>query len=190
VLVIDEINRGSLPKLLGELVYALEYRDHPVTLPFTDEEGSSELVIPSNLYIVATMNSSDRSIGHMDVAIRRRFGLCHVGPNPDVVRSVWGKEFDDSDHGNRLASLMDRLNTVLHKQGEVGTDVDAGVGHSYFLPTMDSTVDNDVDPYQQVENKWRYQVQPLLREYAQLLNLGTDFFQRFAPDLEDALKQS
>ena len=88
VLVIDEINRGSLPKLLGELVYALEYRDHPVTLPFTAEE-SSELVIPSNLYIIATMNSADRSIGHMDVAIRRRFGLCHVELNSAVVRSVW-----------------------------------------------------------------------------------------------------
>jgi len=185
VLVIDEINRGSLPKLLGELVYALEYRDHTVTLPFT-VEGSSELVIPNNLYIIATMNSSDRSIGHMDVAIRRRFGLCHVEPKSDIVRSIWRKELEDPDYGNRLASLMDRLNAKLHEPAEVGPDVEAGVGQSYFLPTIDSPI----DPRQQVENKWKHQVQPLLREYAQLLNLGHDFFQQFAPDLDEALKPS
>ena len=66
VLVIDEINRGNLPKLMGELVYALEYRDNDVTVPF---EGHS-LEVPQDLYIIGTMNSSDRSIGHIDAAIR------------------------------------------------------------------------------------------------------------------------
>ena len=73
VLVIDEINRGNLPKLLGEFVYALEYRGCQVTLPFDD--GRTDLIVPRNLYVIATMNSADRSIGHIDVAIRRRFGL-------------------------------------------------------------------------------------------------------------------
>lgn len=81
VLIIDEINRGNLPKLLGELVYALEYRGHEVSLPFTCE-GSDKLIVPKNLYIIATMNSADRSIGHIDVAIRRRFALFPLLPGP------------------------------------------------------------------------------------------------------------
>jgi len=103
VLLIDEINRGNLPKLLGELVYALEYRGSTVTLPFS-YEGSSHLVIPKNLYVIGTMNSADRSIGHIDVAIRRRFGLFHLPPNPEVVKSEWARQ-EKPAIGNRLADL-------------------------------------------------------------------------------------
>lgn len=165
VLVIDEINRGNLPKLLGELVYALEYRDRPVTLPFTYQD-SNELIVPKNLYVIATMNSSDRSIGHIDVAIRRRFGLVPLRPRSDVVRDKWSKI--DGSYGEKLAGLMEELNGALKNSNHDSSAADElGVGHSYFLPAEDANGD---EAKEQVRRKWEYQVQPLLREYAQLLN--------------------
>ena len=80
-----------MPELLGELVYALraDYRGHEVRLPFDD--GRTDLIVPKNLYVIATMNSSDRSIGHIDVAIRRRFGLFPLGAKPQVVQQEWSR---------------------------------------------------------------------------------------------------
>lgn len=184
VLVIDEINRGNLPKLLGELVYALEYRDRPVTLPFA-WEGRTDLVVPKNLYVIATMNSSDRSIGHIDVAIRRRFGLCHLSPNSATVREAWRNAGDDR-YGQKLASLMEKLNQALNTGNDPSAEVELGVGHSYFLPTPGS---NKEAAKQQVGMKWDHQVQPLLREYAQLLNLGVDSLRAFFKPLAQALAQ-
>lgn len=175
VLLIDEINRGNLPKLLGELVHALEYRaPHKVSLPF-ECEGRNHLAVPKKLYIIATMNSSDRSIGHIDVAIRRRFGLFHIGPNADVVRNAWQQIAGAETYGEQLARLMTDLNKRLGGE-DLTAEVELGVGHSYFLPSPGSTRDSAL---QQVQMKWKCQVQPLLREYAQLLNLGPNFFQEF-----------
>jgi len=191
VLIIDEINRGNLPKLLGELVYALEYRDHKVSLPFAYNDRDY-LRVPKNLYIIATMNSADRSIGHIDVAIRRRFGLYHLGPQSGVVRNVWTTVGDEA-YGAQLAALMDRLNDKLRSQQDAIAAVELGVGHSYFLPTQRSWAkasEQQVEAArQEVKMKWMYQVQPLLREYAQLLP-GSDslrvFFNR---SLDECLAQ-
>jgi hypothetical protein len=127
VLIIDEINRGNLPKLLGGLLYALEYRNEEVRLPF-EWEGRCDLVVPKDLYIVGTMNSSDRSIGHIDVAVRRRFGLLHIEPDAQIVRNCW----QDSDPalGNQLANLMVRLNQALKREDPGGELL---VGDAYFL---------------------------------------------------------
>lgn len=168
VLIIDEINRGNLPKLLGELVYALEYRDHEVRLPFACD-GRSDLIVPKNLFIIATMNSADRSIGHIDVAIRRRFGLIPFGPSAEVIQQVWTAA-GDAYYGLQLAKLMKRLNNIL-SANDASADAELGVGHSYFLPAHGSPLK---EAKQQVQLKWEYQVKPLLREYAQLLN-QTDY---------------
>lgn len=181
VLIIDEINRGNLPKLLGELVYALEYRDDAVTLPFAYQD-SNQLKVPKNLYVIATMNSSDRSIGHIDVAIRRRFGLVPLGPDREVVRKAWADI--DEGYGGQLAALMDRLNKVFKDSNQDGfAPGELGVGHSYFLPAEDAQGD---DAKAQVRRKWEYQVQPLLREYAQMLNLGNSL-DEFLKPLEECL---
>src|SRR5262249_37773807 len=126
VLIIDEINRGNLPKLLGELLYALEYRGKPVSVAFRD----SPLIVPENVYLIATMNSSGRSIGHIDVATRRRFALRHMSPNSQVVRRLWSG-WGEEALGGHLAAAMDCLNRRLH---EAGQHDDLGVGQSYFLP--------------------------------------------------------
>ena len=79
VLIIDEINRGNLSRIFGELLYALEYRDEPVRLQYPDRCSANDadhLVIPSNLYLIGTMNSTDRSLAMIDYALRRRFFFC------------------------------------------------------------------------------------------------------------------
>ena len=182
VLIVDEINRGHLPKLLGELVYALEYRGHEVRLPF-DCDGSNILIVPKNLYVIATMNSADRSIGHIDVAIRRRFGLYPLGARPEVVRQVWATAGDES-YGGSLAGLMKRINDKLGSGHDPSAAVELGVGHSYFLPAPGSSGEA---AKKQVQMKWTYQVQPLLREYAQLLNLDADSLKEFFEPLDHCL---
>jgi 5-methylcytosine-specific restriction protein B len=194
VLIIDEINRGNLPKLLGEMVYALEYRGHEVSLPFTcGDSYKNKLVVPKNLYVLATMNSADRSIGHIDVAIRRRFALFPLLPSPAVVRKVWGK-IGDENYGNKLADLMDKLNAMLKPGNDSNAEMEAGVGHSYFLPTLASGQDTEKlsvkEAKAQVGMKWTYQVQPLLREYEQLLNRGTELEKYFKSSLESLLAPS
>jgi len=166
VLVIDEINRGNLSKLLGELVYALEYRDSKVTLPFVRQsgphKGTNVLVIPRELFVIATMNSSDRSIGQIDVAVRRRFGLLPIPPDPEVVRQVWKKQFPRENEGfaGELAQLMKQINADLRLRQD---SVELGVGQSYFLPGTDSAIYKDAQEV--VRNRWKYQVRPLLAEY-------------------------
>lgn len=85
VLVIDEINRGDPARIFGELLYALEYRDEPVELAL-----GGTLVVPSNLIILGTMNSVDRSVALVDYALRRRFGFMRISPDPDVIATVRG----------------------------------------------------------------------------------------------------
>ena len=79
VLVIDEINRANLSAVLGELIYALEYRGEAVQSMYAIE-GENNLILPPNLYIIGTMNTADRSVGHIDYAIRRRFAFVNILP--------------------------------------------------------------------------------------------------------------
>ncbi|MBY0485739.1 MAG: AAA family ATPase, partial [Flavobacteriaceae bacterium] len=79
VLIIDEINRANLPSVLGELIYALEYRDEPVESMYAIDK-KNELILPSNLFIIGTMNTADRSVGHIDYAIKRRFAFVDILP--------------------------------------------------------------------------------------------------------------
>jgi 5-methylcytosine-specific restriction enzyme B len=190
VLVIDEINRGNLPKLLGELVYALEYRDSPVALPF-ERPGRSPgedrmLKVPGELFVIATMNSSDRSIGHIDVAVRRRFALVPVEPDPAVVMAVWKERFGRGGEAfaGDLIGLMGRVNGVLGKDRQDG--IHLGIGQSYFLP-RDAPEDVDFETAQStVRNRWEYQVRPLLDEYEVMA--GVDVVE-YREDLDELIKK-
>jgi 5-methylcytosine-specific restriction protein B len=182
VLIIDEINRGNLPKLLGELVYALEYRSTRITLPFSCD-GRNDLIVPKNLYVIATMNSSDRSIGHIDVAVRRRFGLYPMEPQSSVVRNLW-KSGGDAAYGEKLADLMDLLNERLRSLQDVGSAIEFGVGQSYFLPSSGGSAKSR---RQQVQMKWKYQVQPLLREYHSVAPGDDSLQEYFTRSLDDCL---
>src|SRR5690606_16967778 len=107
VLIIDEINRANLPSVLGELIYALEYRFDPnkpeettvESMYSLKNEESSEVAegrtlrLPKNLFIIGTMNTADRSVGHIDYAIRRRFAFVEVLPSIEPIKNSLAKEF-------------------------------------------------------------------------------------------------
>ena len=186
VLIVDEINRGNLSKLLGELVYALEYRESEVTLPFKRQTGPHQghpiLKIPKELFVIATMNSSDRSIGHIDVAVRRRFGLIPVDPDSDVVRRCWKRRFPNADEGfvTGLVALMERINLALKND-----NAELGIGQSYFLPDDESQTFAEAQTV--VRNRWTYQVRPLLDEYDVMVSVNLPDYLK-GSDLDVALR--
>ncbi len=147
VLVIDEINRGDPARIFGELMYALEYRDEAVSLAL-----GGELIIPSNLVIIGTMNSVDRSVALVDYALRRRFGFVRVDPQPEVISEV------------RSDGILAEVGPVVLEGFNkwVGSRLgkDHTIGHSFFLS---ASLPDDSDKV--FDRLWRMDIQPLLEEY-------------------------
>jgi 5-methylcytosine-specific restriction protein B len=156
VLVIDEINRGEISKIFGELIYGLEYRDQPVASPYS-VGGSSEIVIPSNLDFIGTMNTADRSIALVDYALRRRFVFLDVQPDRSVIE----------EHVN-FSGRKDR-EAALWLFGEVGAlfavagRQELQVGHSYFL--LETQPQNGDAGCEALATRFGYEIYPLLLEY-------------------------
>ena len=153
ILVIDEINRANLAAVLGELIYALEYRGEPVRLPY----GVDFLKIPANLYIIGTMNTADRSIGHIDYAVRRRFAFVQVLPDKMVITKYYNEK-NLEKVGKVAEKLFDEVEKLFKENGCLSPDYhreDVQPGHSYFLA---ETADK-------LAFKFAYQVWPLLKEY-------------------------
>ncbi len=147
ILIIDEINRGNVSKIFGELVTLLEADkrsgcDHPitVTLPYSKKEFS----VPSNVYIIGTMNTTDRSTGTLDYAIRRRFAFVTLPADREAIQLDIAKE------------LFDDIELFIEDNCPKDMDIaDLMVGHSYFM-----TENED-----ELELKIKYEVVPLLKEY-------------------------
>lgn len=148
ILIIDEINRANLSSVLGELIYALEYRDEAVESMY-DIDGDRKITLPSNLYIIGTMNTADRSIGHIDYAIRRRFTFIDVLSNENNILSVY-------PNGEMIYTKTIQLFSEQYVSTEFNID-DIKIGHSYFIANDDNK--------DELQNKLEYQVKPLLREY-------------------------
>lgn len=144
ILIIDEINRANLPSVLGELLYALEYRGEAVKCPY----GES-IIIPENLYIIGTMNTADRSIGSIDYAIRRRFAFYTIISNKEII--------EDEEAQKLYDSIYNIIKT--HISDEYHID-DIMVGHSYFLPKEDNDYNGNY-----LELSLHYNIIPLLMEY-------------------------
>ncbi|WP_214071840.1 AAA family ATPase [Mucilaginibacter sp. dw_454] len=152
ILVIDEINRASLPAVLGELIFALEYRNVPVKSIYDLDEGENLITVPSNLYIIGTMNTADRSVGHLDYAIRRRFVFADITPDVDVISLPQAKV------------LFKQVETLFANEDDPSASIyiasefdakDVMPGHSYFL----------ADNVPQLKLKFIYEILPLLHEY-------------------------
>ncbi len=144
-LVIDEINRGNIAKVFGELYFLLEYRDSEISLLYSDEP----FTLPSNIFVIGTMNTADRSIAMLDAAMRRRFAFIELHPERDPVRKVlvgWVKTNGLQDD---RADLLTRLNAQIQ-------DHDAKVGPSFLMRDLGGTGLQDV---------WRYEILPLLAEH-------------------------
>lgn len=164
VLIIDEINRGNISRIFGELITLLEADKrtgegkHPikVTLPYSKDSFS----VPSNLYIIGTMNTTDRSTGSIDYAVRRRFAFITLKTDLEVIKTCIK---DDAVRAKALA-LFKQINgddtddtrsfIATHKAGDFDLE-DLKVGHSYFI----------AETLEALQMKMRYEVIPLLREY-------------------------
>ena len=157
VLIIDEINRANLSAVLGELIYALEYRGEAVQSMYVIE-GENNLILPPNLYIIGTMNTADRSVGHIDYAIRRRFAFVNVLPkelekdfHKELFKAV-SKLFIDN-YDEYISNPDIELKRAKTLSPEFRPE-DVWLGHSYFI-TKNTPIDI----------RWEYEIKPILLEY-------------------------
>lgn len=151
VLVIDEINRGNLAKIFGELYFLLEYRDRSIRLQYSPDD---EFRLPENLFVVGTMNTADRSIALVDSALRRRFYFVEFSPVAGgSVAGLLREWLAKQGHSTSAADLLDELNEALAETPGVGDEF--AIGPSYFI--------GDGRPAD-VARVWRHAIEPLLEE--------------------------
>lgn len=165
LLIIDEINRGNISKIFGELITLIEINKRVmpngerifentvtkdeqllVTLPYT----KSKFGVPNNLYILGTMNTSDRSIASIDIALRRRFKFVEMMPNSDLV----------ADFECNFKEIFEKLNTKI----KILLDRDHQIGHSYFINTKYNN-NNENNNVETLKDIWFSEILPLLNEY-------------------------
>lgn len=159
VLIIDEINRGNIAKIFGELYFLLEYRDHSVRLPYSGDR----FTIPPNVFVIGTMNTADRSIAALDAAMRRRFAFLELHPSRLPVEGVLRRWLQARELPTEAADLLDALNTRV-------PDDDLRIGPSYLMST-------GIAAPGKLESVWRYDLLPLLAEHH--YGDGTDVPQRY-----------
>ena len=155
-LIIDEINRGNLGKILGELYFLLEYRDEAVYLQY-QKEGDKPFSLPKNLYIIGTMNTADRSIALVDLALRRRFNFVEFDMNEEPVKGLLRRWLTANglDHMEWVADVVEEANKQLD-------DVHAAIGPSYFMRK-----DKDGNPSlneEDVKRIWKHSILPYIEE--------------------------
>lgn len=162
--VIDEINRGNLSKILGELMVLIEpeRRGEEYSIPLTYASSRSDrFFVPENVYLLGLMNTADRSLAMVDYALRRRF--CFFNLTPAFDRPSLG------DHLNATglpAALVTKIVSQLKSlNAEIEADKDLGpgfrIGHSFFCPPTPGPA----DPERWYQSVIRFEVAPLLREY-------------------------
>lgn len=151
VLIIDEINRGNISRIFGELITLIEPSKRAgaeealsVVLPYSKQPFS----VPKNVYLIGTMNTADRSLAGLDIALRRRFTFREMPPKPDLLDNV-------QVEGVRIGQLLQ----VMNQRIELLLDRDHCLGHAYFMPLRD---DNS---FERLEHIFRNQILPLLQEY-------------------------
>lgn len=146
VIVIDEINRGNISKIFGELITLLEEdkrlskeNEMIIKLPYSKEE----FTLPPNLHLIGTMNTSDKSIAPIDIALRRRFKFIEVMPNEEILTSVDGIELH-----KMLKKINDRIEYLY--------DRDHMIGHAYFV---------NLNSLEDIISTFKDKIIPLLQEY-------------------------
>jgi len=167
VLIIDEINRANLSEVFGELLYALEYRDKAVNIPYF-----GEFVIPSNVYIIGTMNDVDKSLVTFDLALRRRFGFFRLDPELDSLNDMFAIDEDTClIEENALSKYIDKckqLNISLIAQKGLALDSSYQIGQAYFKKIenflTEQIANQLISPFE-LEKLWIYHIEPLLQEY-------------------------
>lgn len=146
-IIIDEINRGNISKIFGELITLIEQDKRGVLrvlLPYSKKE----FTVPSNLYIIGTMNTADRSIAILDTALRRRFTFVEIEPDSSIISLSDNPIINKID----LSKLLDVINNRIVER----YDRDHRIGHSYFL---------GIGSLNNLYQTWYYKILPLLNEY-------------------------
>jgi len=146
VLIIDEINRGNISKIFGELITLLENdkRGDKVTLPYSKKSFS----IPKNLHVIGTMNTADRSLVHIDAALKRRFGQYELMPNYEKIDG----KIDRVHLGKLLQTLNERIIDAKFRDNQIG--------HSYFMKDA-----NPITTKKELQFAFAYDIVPLLKDY-------------------------
>ena len=151
VLIIDEINRGNISKIFGELITLLEptkrlgeFEELKIRLPYSGEEFG----VPKNLYILGTMNTADRSIALLDIALRRRFNFIEMPPRYELLK----QKIEVKNDKIELQELLKAINTRI----EFLLDKDHLIGHSYFI---------NIKTFEELKEVFRNSIMPLLQEY-------------------------
>lgn len=155
VLIIDEINRGNISRIFGELITLIEPSKRQggsealeVTLPYSKKRFS----VPENLWIIGTMNTADRSLAGLDIALRRRFTFIEMLPDAELLNDVTVRDGESSINVGALLAVMNQRIEVL-------LDRDRCLGHAYFMPLK-------ADPsLPALAFIFRNQIIPLLQEY-------------------------
>lgn len=154
VIIIDEINRGNISQIFGELITLIEpdkrkgqAEEIEVILPYSKERFS----VPSNLHIIGTMNTADRSVEALDTALRRRFSFMEMNPKPEMLSQ---EEFkcEGVDLERMLKAMNGRIEKLL--------DRDYCIGHSYFM-----TIKDRKEPLEELKFIFQNKILPLLQEY-------------------------
>lgn len=153
VLIIDEINRGNLPKIFGELYFLLEYRDQAIDLMYSSD-SAEPFSLPKNIFVIGTMNTADRSIALVDAALRRRFAFLPLHPSEEPTNGILRRWLDTKGYPMTLANLHDELNARI-------ADTDFKIGPSYFM--RDKIVKDTTGAALRL--MWRTDILPLLEEH-------------------------
>lgn len=159
--IIDEINRGNLSKILGELMMLVEgdKRGETIKLAYRDEEFG----VPENVFIIGMMNTADRSLAMMDYALRRRFSFFDIEPAFETkqFKLFLEKQLSDTGVVDRVIKYMTELNKKIADEGNSGLGKGFCIGHSYFcVPPIDG--ESDQQWYESIVD---YEITPMLNEY-------------------------
>ncbi|OBG41513.1 McrB family protein [Mycobacterium sp. E3198] len=168
VLIIDEINRGNLAKVFGELYFLLEYRDSAIDLLYS-ADNTEPFSLPKNILIIGTMNTADRSIALVDAAMRRRFAFLPLHPSESPTNGILRKWLEATKRPNDVADLLDELNSRIE-------DPDFKIGPSYFMRSAVHAAGG-----KGLERVWRTAILPLLEEHH--YGDGTDVRSRYGLDV-------
>lgn len=185
LLIIDEINRGNISKIFGELITLIEkdkreWGEHPIhaDLPFSKKS----FIVPSNLHILGTMNTTDRSVGGLDYALRRRFTFCTIPSSKTILE----RELENRRNKNKRIKeettslalcLFDAVKKFIedNKTTEITNVDDFMIGHSFFM------VDNE----DELKDSWNYKIKPLLKEYINDGLIQRDALNKIPDDLNE-----
>ena len=160
VFIIDEINRGNLSKIFGELMMLIEFdkRSPRYALKLTySEKDSSRFYVPENVYIIGCMNTADRSLAIVDYALRRRFAFCDVEPEFGETFKRYIGTVLSMGFVEELCKKVERVNEIIRTSSSLGNGLE--IGHSYFCQL--SSVDDEQEWWKSI---CKYELFPYLRE--------------------------